>query len=320
MSSIYCDLDGLVRLRFKARNLQLFPNAVARSLLSGGILSPFKGRGIDFEEVRAYQPGDDIRSIDWRVTARRSKVHTKVFREEREKPVLILLDQSHSLFFGSRLNFKSVTACEAAALLGWATLFHKDRVGGIIFNEQEVYTIRPRASKKALVHFLKQAERINSQLHINSMPTVPPEGYLAQALRHARRVSHPGTQLLLISDFRQMDNDVIRLLSQLKRHCEVMALQVSDPLERELPQPGRYMITNGHHRHVLDTNRLSQRQAFRLQQQQQLAALRKSLADLRIPLITLCTSEDTAQQLTARLSARRPPMHTGEPNGSTSHS
>ncbi len=316
MSSIYCDLDDLVRLRFKARSLQLFNKAASKSLLSGGILSPFKGRGIDFEEVRAYQPGDDIRSIDWRVTARRSKPHTKIFREERERPVLILLDQSHSLFFGSQLNFKSVTACEAASMVGWATLFNKDRVGGILFNEQEVYNIRPKSSKQTLMHFLKQAEKINKRLTLDTMPASPPEGYMAKALRHAKRVAHPGTQLFIVSDFKNLDSDATRLLSQLKRHCEIMALHVSDPLERELPKPGNYVITNGVHRYAIDTRKHAQRQRFRNQQQEQVEKLRNTLRELRIPHLSLCTSENTAEQLLFMLSARKPHRNTGGSHGS----
>ena len=297
MSGIYAELAELVQLRLKARSLKLFRNTAARSQLVGGILSPFKGRGMNFEEVRAYQSGDDIRTIDWRVTARRSKPHTKIFREERERPVMVVLDQSHSLFFGSQLNFKSVTACETATLLAWATLFHGDRIGGIIFNETELCNIRPKSSKASLIHFLKQAEKLNKQLHMKSMPAQQPQGYLTNSLRHARRVAHPGTQLFIISDFRDMDSEALRQLAKLRRHCEVMAFRISDPLEQELPDPSCYIVTNGIHRYTLDTRQRAHRQAFREQQQAQHEGLQRQLREYRIPLVSLSSGSDTAEQL-----------------------
>ncbi|MDD7805365.1 MAG: DUF58 domain-containing protein [Endozoicomonas sp. (ex Botrylloides leachii)] len=308
MSGIYAELTELIQLRLKARNLQLFQSISAKSQLSGGILSPFKGRGMNFEEVRAYQAGDDIRTIDWRVTARRSKPHTKIFREERERPVMIILDQSHSLFFGSKLNFKSVTACETAALLAWGTLLHGDRIGGIIFNEIDHYNIRPKSAKTALMHFLKKAEKLNKQLQIKSMPTQQNQGYLANSLRHARRVAHPGTQLFIISDFRDMDSEALRQLAKLKRHCEIMAFQITDPLEQELPEPSCYVITNGIHRYTLDTRQRAHRQAFREQQFAQYQLLEKQLIQYRIPLIRLSSEEDTAEQLLLLFSSKSRPL------------
>lgn len=311
MSGIYTELDDLITLRLQARNLHLFKNFAARSQLAGGTISPFKGRGVDFEEVRAYQPGDDIRTIDWRVTARRSQPHTKIFREERERPILIILDQSYSLFFGSKLNFKSVTACETAAMLSWATLFHNDRIGGVIFNEDTLTSIQPQHSKASLLHFLKQAEKLNKKLQLSSLPSQTCSGYMANALLHARRVAHPGTQIFLISDFKDFNDDASRLLAQLKRHCEIMAFQVSDPLEHELPKPGCYAITNGTHRHTIDSRKHKIRQQFRDQQLIQTEKLKKKLREYRIPLTQLTASKETASQLLPLFSLKRPSSSLG---------
>ncbi|AMO57049.1 hypothetical protein GZ77_01010 [Endozoicomonas montiporae] len=300
MSGAYSDLKELVELRLKARDLALFKHNRSRSLLAGAGASPFKGRGVDFEEVRAYQHGDDIRSIDWRVTARRSKPHTKVFREERERPVLILLDQSHSLFFGSRLNFKSVTAAEACSLLAWATLNHGDRVGGVIFNEEQLSEIRPKRSKQTLMHLLKQASELNQSLTARSIPasiTAADGGYLAKALRHARRVSHPGTHIFVISDFASHNEETLRHFFRLSRHCEMMAVHISDPMEAELPRPGRYDITNGVHRQTIETQAGKVRQKYRQQYEQQNSLLKEQFSSLKIPFIGLRTDVDTSQQL-----------------------
>ncbi|WP_330924605.1 DUF58 domain-containing protein [Candidatus Sororendozoicomonas aggregata] len=305
MGGTYSELNELIQLRLNARHLYLFRPKVVNSPLAGGGQSLFKGRGMDFEEVRAYQAGDDIRTIDWRVTARRSKAHTKIFKEERERPVLILLDQSYSLFFGSCLNFKSVTACETAALIAWATQSHKDRVGGVLFNNQTLTTLRPTSSKAATLHLLKQAEKLNKALTIKTMPSTPPGGYLTNALRHARRIALPGTQLFVISDFKDMSNECLPQLSRLRRHCHMIAIRVSDPLETELPPPASYIITNGMHRYTLDSRQRKHRRSFREYQQAQLTQLQQQLQEYRIPLLQLTTSSDTTEQLLAYFSRRR---------------
>lgn len=305
MSGAYCSLKELVGLRFQARDLPLFRHTVSRSLMAGGARSPFKGRGVDFEEVRAYQFGDDIRTIDWRVTARRMKPHTKVFKEERERPVLVLLDQSHSLFFGSKLNFKSVTAAETAALISWSTLQHGDRIGGVIFNESSLQEIRPKRSNKSLMHLFSQTEKQNNALNIRSMPKSMPQGYLAKALRHARRVSHPGTHIFVISDFHDMDEDANRQLQLLSRHCQLMAIKISDPMEQELPIPGNYTITNGQHRQTVDTRRKKLREAFREQFLISHQQLDHAMGQYRIPLLQLSTAENTGEQLLALFGVSR---------------
>ncbi|OED41195.1 hypothetical protein ACH42_14530 [Endozoicomonas sp. (ex Bugula neritina AB1)] len=305
MSGAYCSLKDLVNLRLKARNLPLFRHTVSRSLMSGGARSPFKGRGVDFEEVRAYQFGDDIRSIDWRVTARRMKPHTKVFKEERERPVMVLMDQSHSLFFGSQLNFKSVTAAEAAGMISWATLQHGDRIGGVLFNENTLTEIRPKRSNKSLMHLFSQTEKLNNELSIRTMTSSTSKGHLAKALRHARRVAHPGTHIFLISDFNDMDEETGRHLRNLSRHCQVMALQVSDPLEQELPAPDRYTITNGMHRQTIDTRHRSLRQQFNQQSVSRNQWLTDEFKRYRIPLLQLNAAEDTSEQLLALFGSSR---------------
>ena len=311
MSGAYSDLSELAGLRFKAQDLNLFQHNRSRSQLTGLGVSPFKGRGVEFEEVRAYQHGDDIRSIDWRVTARRSKPHTKVFREERERPVLVVLDQCHSLFFGSHLNFKSVTAAQTAALLAWATLNHGDRIGGVVFNETIFSEIRPRRSKQNLMHLLKKISEHNQSLQARSVAS-PQTGHdggsLARALRHARRVSHPGTHIVIISDFSQHNDETLRHFTRLSRHCEVMAIHVSDPMEAELPQPGRYDITNGVHRHTIETGAGTLRRDYRSLFEHHISHLKVQLGNLKIPLMSLSASQDTSEQLIRYFGAsgRRP--------------
>ncbi|HEY6130551.1 MAG TPA: DUF58 domain-containing protein, partial [Halioglobus sp.] len=140
----YVQLNELIALRFPAQQIKLGRRKRALNSLAGPIKSNFRGRGIDFEEVRSYQPGDDIRTIDWRVTARTGSAHTKLFREERERPVMVVIDQRGSMFFGSTHCFKSVLAAQLASLLAWSALHGGDRVGGLVFNDEGHQEIRPR--------------------------------------------------------------------------------------------------------------------------------------------------------------------------------
>lgn len=142
-------LAELIDMRHRVREIQLFSKPGQRSPLVGLHHSKLRGRGVDFDQVRVYQAGDDVRNIDWRVTARTQEPHTKLFHEERERPIFILVEQSQRLFFGSGLMFKSVLAAQAAALFGWAALGHNDRIGGLVFGDNEHHEINPGAASKA---------------------------------------------------------------------------------------------------------------------------------------------------------------------------
>jgi uncharacterized protein (DUF58 family) len=123
----------LIGLRRRAEGLRLTAREPTRSVLAGGHRSPFRGRGMDYQESRHYQPGDDIRNMDWRITARAGRPHVKVYEEERERPVIVLVDLSPSMFFGTRGAFKSVAAARVAALVGWAAIARGDRIGALLF-------------------------------------------------------------------------------------------------------------------------------------------------------------------------------------------
>jgi len=150
----FITLEQLFDQRHVAKSIELDYQSRSRLGMSGSHISKHKGRGVDFEEFRAYQPGDDIRQIDWRVTARTGRPFTKVFREERERPVIIGIDQCHNMFFGSQVAFKSVVAAEAAAIICWTTVDNGDRVGGVVFNDGGNELIKPRRSKRSALRFV----------------------------------------------------------------------------------------------------------------------------------------------------------------------
>ncbi|CAA0098904.1 putative protein [Halioglobus japonicus] len=283
----YTQLNELIALRFPAKQLKLGRRNRALSNLAGPIKSNFRGRGIDFEEVRSYQPGDDIRTIDWRVTARTGNAHTKLFREERERPVLVVVDQRNSMFFGSSHCFKSVLAGHLASLLAWSALNGGDRVGGLVFNEDGHQEIRPRRSRKTVLTLLSQISSYNSSLPLSCENETDS---FAHMLSNLRRIARPGSSLFLISDFRGASEEGAREhLFELAKHTELTALACSDPLESELPRAGTYAVTNGRERSELDTGIRQLRDSYRLRQQQQQELLSNDLIRLGVPLLQAST-------------------------------
>jgi uncharacterized protein (DUF58 family) len=295
----YTDLRELIRLRYAAKEINQATAKKSRNPLSGLLTSSFRGRGIDFAEVRVYQPGDDIRTIDWRVTARTETPHTKLFQEEKERPVLLLVDQSRAMFFGSRLAFKSVIAAEAAALLAWTALDRGDRTGGIVFSETGHREIRPRRNKHAVLRLLSEVDTFNHAL--TRQPSgITGDNYLVEALRNVRRVAKHGSTIFVLSDFARFDEEAMAHFSQLSRHNDIVGIHVSDPLERQLPKPDLYTVTNGEQR--VRINAANRR--YRIRYQDEFAArlerLRSDFGKLRAPLFELLTSEPVVDSLASK--------------------
>ncbi len=308
-------LHELINLRLAAQKLAKAPRRQQRSETAGPWRSQRRGRGIDFEEVRAYQPGDDIRTIDWRVTARTSKPHTRIFREERERPVLLLLDQRRSMFFGSRSCCKSVQAAHLAAFIAWLSLQRGDLVGALIFGDREHSEIRPRNSRHTVLHILREIHRLNRQLHRQQQGR--PEA-LGEALLELRRAARPGTSLFLISDFRGLLEEAqekrgkiaepppqsedsaraenLRHLHGLAQHCDITALKITDLLEEQLPSSGDYAFTDGVS-HLQITAGESARKHFSRQQEKRCQNLRAQFAEFRIPLVDAHTGEAPADTM-----------------------
>jgi len=294
----YTSLADLLRCRFAAQDLKLFAHQPARSLLAGSERTRFRGRGMDFEEVRLYQAGDDIRSIDWRVTARTQVPHTKIFREERERPVFMVVDQRSPLFFGSQRCFKSVLGAHIAALLGWAALHNGDRLGGLVFGDYEQRDIRPRRSKHAVLELLHQLQDYNHKLQAPIRPQTEQKPVsLTQILTDTRRIAKPGCALFIISDFHDSDDATEQQLFELARHTDVTLIHLYDPLERQLRNNAPLSISNGIHRLQLPTQDKRFQTAFSDAFNQRVEKLQQSCKRLRIALLSYSTQDDIHQQL-----------------------
>src|SRR5210317_1831439 len=165
---VYADLDELMRLRFKASGFSFLPRQPVHSILSGRHASKLRGRGLHFEELRNYLPGDDTRNIDWKVTARTREPYVRIYTEEKDRPVWLLVDQRISMFFGSRWKMKSVVAAEAAAAAAWRVLSQGDRVGAVIFDDSDLVVVPPHRSEERVAQILKQVVAKNHALNAKS--------------------------------------------------------------------------------------------------------------------------------------------------------
>lgn len=242
-SPVRVSQSELIELAGHARALSLRQLRI-RARKGGDRLSPLRGRGMEFDESRPYQPGDDPRNIDWRVTARQGKPFTKVFREERERPVLFLMDLRASMHFATRGAFKSVVAARLAALLAWAAHQHGDRVGGFLFAEDFHRELRPRVGQRAVLQLIH--ETVNA-------PVWEPQGVTREAAKRAavrafaglRQVEKSGSLVVLLSDGRHLGDEAVTLLADIGRNNDVVLFQLYDPIEAELPPAGRYRIVSG---------------------------------------------------------------------------
>ena len=283
------DTAKLVRLNALAGLLPLHRQKRILNDQAGTHSSKLRGRGIDFSEVREYQPGDDIRAMDWRVTARTSSPHIKVFREERERPVVILCDLRASMHFGTRRALKSVVAADIAALFAWSTMANGDRVGGFIFNDTNEIDLRPHSGRKPLMSFLHQLGEMPESQH------QPSQERMLEVCRHMSRVIRPGSAVYMISDFQGFDEACERTLYSMCRHSDFMAVHISDPFESKLPS-GQFTISDGQHKRILKVSKqeqLGHQEAW----QQHIEMLKQQLLRLKSPLTMINTANDPLEQL-----------------------
>lgn len=293
-------LQDLLMQRYAARRLDYAAHRRSVAGISGLHQSKIRGRGIDFEEFRPYQAGDDIRTIDWRVTARTGKPFTKVFREERERPVIIAVDQSSSMFFGSQTAFKSVIAAQAAAIFCWLAVDNGDRVGGLVYGDNDFSLVRPRRSRRSALHLLNQIQQYNAALAAdlsNRQRQSSEANSLATALGRIRRITKPGSTVYLISDFTGLNEAAFQYLSQMTLHNNVVCCFVYDALEENLPVPGNYSITDGRDKGTLSTFNRKVRDSYTEIFQSRLSALQDEMTKRQIPLITLRTDQPVIERI-----------------------
>jgi len=298
------DLAELAALRGAARGLSLHARHPAIAQLQGGHRSAQRGRGLEFEEVRLYAEGDDARTIDWRVTARRGRLHTKLFREERERPVWLVADLHAGLFFGSQRQLKSSLLLRSAALLGWVAALGGDRIGAVIPDRTHGASgnmpliFPPRAREAGILPILEAL--------IDAQPRAPgkPDGDgLHQALATLRPLLKPGSLILILSDFAHLDPTSEDLLAGASVHNEIRLLWLVDPLERQGLPDGAFRVGLPDRLWWLDgeNSRAAWQEAWNAREQRMAAFAMR----LNLPFNRLSTRDDVLETLVLMLKDHR---------------
>jgi uncharacterized protein (DUF58 family) len=290
---LYPDFNELISLGQKASRLQIISGRQSMGAGSGDYASPFRGQGLEFHEVREYHFGDDIRSIDWRVTARTDKPYVKVFTEERERTVILCVDANAAMRFGTRGTFKSVQAARAAALLGWHANGSNDRVGCLVFGDvaQGIQFFAPARSRRALWQTLKLLSDTTTGAHVT-----PVEQEIA--LKYLERVAPTRALLIVISDFQHATDGIEMRLGNLRRTCDVVLIAVNDPADRELPAMDSVIFEDYEgHKLELDTNNRVAREAYLAQWRENRSRLEDIAARRSIGIVDLHTNKDVYTDL-----------------------
>lgn len=292
-------LASLVAARGEARRLGLGAGGRVFSTRAGGHLSPFRGPGAEYDQSRVYVPGDDPRHMDWRVTARAGRAHVKVFRDERERPLWLLVDQGRAMRFGTRVAFKSVIAARAAALLGWAGVEHGDRVGGLVFDETQRSEHPPAARQRGLLPLLRA---------LTPAPTRRPQAGFVSVVAAANRLLdlvRPGSLVFVISDFEGLSASAAGWLARLREQSEVALVSVHDPIEEQAPPPGRYAVLDDlAGRLLLDTRGAGRRAVYEAVYQRRRALLESLARRHAAHLLSLRTDRPVGTELARGLGQR----------------
>jgi len=291
-------LNDLVQARHHISGLEGRRRTRSHALLAGGERSPFKGRGIDFEESRRYQPGDDVRLMDWRVTARTNEPYLKVFREERERPVFMVVDDRQAMHFGTKVAFKSVAAAQASALLGWASHARGDRVGGIVFAESDHVEIRPKGGRRGILQLLNVLASRPTESPVKNPEPSDSALSFQLALNRVLKAARPGSLIFLLSDFRNWDQASKTAVLRLGAHHEVVAVFIYDQVEQSAPPPGSYPITDGQSHGVLRTHVSQVVQAYSQAFNTRHEEVRRLCRSRGIGFVPLATHDDIPAQLT----------------------
>lgn len=226
----------LLRYQQLSSLFSLAPKRMPQAKLAGSYLTKHKGRGMEFDEARHYQAGDDIRAIDWRVTARTGKTHTKIYREERERPVFLFCDFLPSMLIGTQLLTKAVQAAHVSALISWSAAARGDKVGALVFNQEQHQEVKPLTRKRAVLRVCHELTSMHQQSKLMVPNAERDTQAFTDACARARRLARPGSLVYVVSDFQHLSAMAVQHLSQLSRHCEVRGIVVDDPIEHSLPQ------------------------------------------------------------------------------------
>jgi uncharacterized protein (DUF58 family) len=295
-AGVYAQLDDLVRLQHKASGFSFLPRQPIHSILSGRHASKLRGRGLNFEELRNYLPGDDTRNIDWKVTARTRSPHVRIYTEEKDRTVWLLIDQRIGMFFGSQQRMKSVVAAEVAAISAWRVLSVGDRVGALVFDDSEIAVVPPHRSRERVMQILKQVVKKNHALAANK-DVEPGTNKLNEALRQACTLARHDCLVCVITDGDGIGPETRKHVTRLSEHNDVLTALVYDPIEQQMPAAGRLRFADGQGQLEIDTSDRKLRRAFNDGFENELERIKSASRRFSMPVLALDTIRPVTEQI-----------------------
>lgn len=303
---LYPDFNELISLRSYAARFLLSSDNFVTSSLAGDYDSPFYGQGLEFEGVREYCYGDDIRNIDWRVTARMGKSHTKIFKEERQRDVLLCADIGSNMYFGTRNTFKSLQVARIMAILGWIAVANRNKLKTCLFaDNQKLKFFAKKTNKALLCATLRSLSNQDNHIYgkddfANSLNI---EG-IDNMLIHINKLSQKGSLIYIISDFHSVTDNLYRGLSNLRRRSNIVLITVDDIADRELIQVGDLFCSsniNNQEKFYLNTSERLNIQNYREIWQKNRSKLQNFAQKLAINIMSFTTQDDIKKELLLKL-------------------
>jgi len=293
-------LDDLIAEQKNAFGILPNSSHKIKAASSGGFRSPFKGRGMEFDEIREYKAGDDIRNLDWKVTAKLGKPFTKLFHEERERPIFLLVDMRPQMRFATKVAFKSVIAAKIAAMIVWSAKSAGDKLGGIVLSSTKYVRLKPRKQRRHMLVFLGALTEASTDSALKGSTS------LAKAVSDLRRVTGLGGAVFIISDFHDFDDDVRRQLTMIASHSDLICIYVEDKLEGTPPPSGIYRINDGFGNSLtINTADERWRKEYEQSFKQRKAAVKDFCSKVGSLFIPIATDDNLADSLRKGLRQRK---------------
>lgn len=259
-AALYADFDDLMAMKRYAELIRFSGAQRSKGVDSGDIKSAFRGRGVEMEEIREYSFGDDIRDIDWRITARKLSPYTKVYEEERNREVWVWLDLSPIMTFGTRKELKSVSAAKLAALLGWASMYNKDRFGCVIFDGQKSLMFKPQRNQGYVAAICRKIAEVGKDSLYNA---INDEAERLKSLKMMQTSMRKGASVFIISSLKLWNEHYQKEFAQLSKQAQLFMMNVYDVLEEKAPAAGQYLAEYGNERLLINTENKKYRQEYR---------------------------------------------------------
>ncbi len=300
---VYVTLSELLKFGYMPKNFSIRPSGAVLSKLSGRHLSGVRGRGMDFSEMKQYVQGDDTRNIDWKATRRTGKPYVRIYNEERDRNVWLVISQMNSMFFGSKERMKSVSAAHTAALFAFKALETGDRVGAVIYNNDEVKFFKASSSKNNVVQIMTEIERQNHLLKATNDNNLKMN--LGEALKTLSALAKHDDLVVLIGDGKAMGEESAKQITRINAHNDVIAVLVSDPMEEEVVRSSSLFFTDGAETVDVDSTTKSFREKYRERRENVREKMRQLSRKNALPVVAISTEKPVLDQLYVQLGSQR---------------